>query len=256
MTPMEKAEHALNGRIEQLQARLQETTSDVTRRYLIQAIVVCIGMGEAITDYVKTIEQYAKIRYGELKQDQATLTAQHADLLTSGNELLERLKTNPMDRVLRQEIEGVKREMAAIQKTLRRKGDALEREVSPAMGLIDGLATNVGRLCKAEERSELRRAIKTMISHVQDLYRAHPTLPSNGIIDASSWEKSAFSALEEATDFYDCHARAGFQAMLVVEVMAMAVSQTPPQTAEEATQRANEAAALRVTKIAERFATG
>lgn len=254
MTPLEKAESALNRRIEQLQGRLPEIASEETRRHLVQAIVVCVGLGEAITDYVKTIEQSAKHRYGELKAEQTVLTARHAESLKTGQELLERLKTAPTDRALRREIDQVQRAMAAIQKTLRKKADALQREVAPAMGLIDGIASSVSRFCGAEEREELRRAIKTMIGGVQDLYRGHPALPTEGIIDAVSWKESAFSALEAATDFYDCQARAGFQAILALEVMTLAVSATPPQTAEDATRRANEAVARRIRTITERLA--
>src|SRR5688500_8705383 len=118
MTPIEKAENALNGRISQLQASLREAKSETAQRFLIQSLVVCIGIGEALTDYVRMIGEYAKGRHGELKQTHDTLTAQHAGLLKTGQELLERLKADPTDRALRKEIEAAQKSMAAIQKNL------------------------------------------------------------------------------------------------------------------------------------------
>ena len=104
MNPTEKAEVALNTRLDRLQANLRETSSDTARRFLFQSLVVCVGLGEALTDYVKQIGEYAQARYSQLKQTQTTLTAEHAALLASGNDLLERLKANPSDRSIRQEI--------------------------------------------------------------------------------------------------------------------------------------------------------
>src|ERR1041385_4430293 len=120
MTPTEKAENALNVRIAQIQTALRETQSETAQRLLFQSLVVCIGIGESLTDYVKAIGQYAQARHGELKQDHTTLTAKHAELLKAGNELLERLKADPSDRAIRKEIEATQNGMAAIQKSLRR----------------------------------------------------------------------------------------------------------------------------------------
>lgn len=246
MTPTEKSERALNRRIEQLQEQMQRSDSEVARRYLIQALLVCIGLGEAISDYVATIRQYAKARHGALKVTQIALTAQHEELLNSGKQLLERLKAAPTDRALRKEIETTQRGMAAIQKSLRRGADTLQREVGPSMRLIDQVADSVRRLCEAEGKDTLKRPIKAMVGHVQELYRTHPALPAKGIIDGAAWEKSALAAIDEATDFNDAQARAGFQAILALEVMIMAISPTPPQSAEETTERANASVALRL----------
>ena len=60
MTPIEKAENALNRRISQLQANLRDSTSETSQRFLLQSLVVSIGIGEALTDYVKKIGK----RYG------------------------------------------------------------------------------------------------------------------------------------------------------------------------------------------------
>src|SRR4051812_3626327 len=98
MNPTEKAEVALNTRLDRLQANLRDTTSDTARRFLFQSLVVCVGLGEALTDYVKKIGEYAKDRYSQLKQTHTTLTAEHAALLASGNELLARLKESPSER--------------------------------------------------------------------------------------------------------------------------------------------------------------
>lgn len=253
MTPIEKAEKALNSRIERLQANLREAQSETVRQFLFQSLVVCIGMGEALTDYVRMIGQYAQGRHGELKQAHATLTAQHADLLKSGNELLERLKANPGDRVIRKDIERAQQNMAAIQKTLRRGANALQREVAPSMAMIDKLALSVRRLGEADQIDALKRAITMIVGNVRELYLAQPTLPSKNIIDAASWEKSVVSEINQATDSHEAYARAGYQAMLALDVMTMAVSPTPPRTAGEATHRASESAAVRLKDITARL---
>ena len=54
----------------------------------------------------------------------------------------------------------------------------------------------------------------------------------------------------------NARARAGYQAMLALEVMTLVVASAPPQTPEEAAQRANEAASTRVKAIAARLADG
>lgn len=252
MTPMEKAENALNTRIEQFQAKLQQAESELARRSLVQAIVVFVGIGEAITHYVHTVSEYAKSRFAERKQEQAALTAQHADLLKSGTELLDRLKASPTDRALRKEIERTQTAMASIQKILRRGADTLQRELAPSVGLIDKIADSLRRLCEAQEKVALQRATKQLLNHAQEVHRA-PTVPPGGVIDPASWEKSALVAIAEAADFYDAQARAGYQALLALEVMTLSQSDEVPQTAEETTQRANTTVAQRLTAIAARF---
>lgn len=253
MTPIEKAENALNRRIEQIQARLRQAESETTQRFLLQSLVACIGVGEALTAYVRMIGQYARGRHGGLKQTQDTLTVRHAELLKSGQELLERLKANPTDRALRREIEAVQRNMAAVQKTLKRGANALQREVAPSIAMIDQLAESVRRLAEAEQLDALKRAVKLVVGNVRELYRVQPTLPTKDIIDAEAWEKSAVAAIDQATDFHEAYAQAGNQAMCALEMMTLAVSDTPPQTGEEAAQRANEAVTARVKAITERF---
>lgn len=255
MTPIEKAENALNSRIGRLQANLREAKSEAAQRWLFQSIVICIGIGEALTDYVKMIGQYAQGRHGELKQAQATLTAQHDDLLKSGKELLERLKADPTDRALRKEIELVQRNMAAIQKTLRRGANSLQRDTAPSMAMIDPLAMSVRRLCEADEPDALKRVIEMVVGHVGELYRAQPTLEQKDIIDTASWEKSAVSAIDQAADFREAFAQAGYQAILALDLMKMAVSDTPPRSAEEAINRASESVAERLKHITARFTT-
>jgi hypothetical protein len=253
MTPMEKAERALNDRIARLQVRLHETPSDTARRHLIQAVVVCVALSEGISDYVRTVQQYAQTRYGELKEEQAALTTRHAGLLDAGKELLEQLKADPADPTVRREIEEAQRAMATIQKTLRKSAETLQREVSPSIRRVDEIAEAVSRLCRAEERNELGRPLRLMISQVQALYRGHPNLPAKGIIDAQAWEASALASIQEATEFDDAHARAGFQVLVALEVMTLAVSPAPPETAEDATRRANEAVAQRIGRITARL---
>ncbi|MDO8541404.1 MAG: hypothetical protein Q7S40_13280 [Opitutaceae bacterium] len=255
MAPIEKAENALNRRIDRIQAALREAEPETARRFLIQSLVVCIGIGEALKDYVRMIGQYAQGRHGELKPTHDTLTAQHADLLKSGHELLERLKASPADRAIRKEIEIVQRNMAAIQRTLRRGANALQREVAPSIAMIDKLAESVRRLGEADQRDALKRVIKMIVGHARELYLAQPTLEAKDIIDPAAWEKSAGSEINEATDFYEAYARAGYRTILALDVMTMAVSQTPPRTAEEAIHRANESAAARVKAITARLTT-
>jgi hypothetical protein len=102
----------------------------------------------------------------------------------------------------------------------------------------------------------LKRVIEMGVEHVRELYLTQPGLPSKDLIDAAAWGKSAVSEIEQATDFYEAYATAGYQAVRALEVMTMAVSPTPPVSAEEITQRANEAVATRLTAIAARFANG
>lgn len=253
MTSIEKAESALNCRIEQLQARLRAAESETARGFLLQAIVACIGIGEALKDYIKMIGEYAKGRYGELKPEHESLTAQHATLLKSGTELLEQLKANPSDRALLNEIERAQAAMETIQKTLRRGANALQRDVAPSLALIDPLALSIRRLGEADQLDALQRVTKMLIRHARDLYLAHPTLPDQNIIDATTWEKSAVFEIDQATDFHEAYARAGYQAMLALDVMTMAVSPTPPRTAEEAIQRAGTSVVTRVKAITSRF---
>ena len=256
MNPTEKAEVALNTRLDRIQANLRETSSDTARRFLFQSLVVCVGLGEALTDYVKKIGEYAQARYGQLKQTHTTLTAEHAALLTSGNALLEKLKANPDDRGIRQEIDRAQRDMAAIQKTLRRGADSLQRDLAPSMAMVEELAVTVRRFGEAAERDELKRVIETIVGHVHELYRTQPDLPSKNLIDTGSWGKSAVGEMEQSTDFYEAYASAGYQVVRAIEVMTLAVSLTPPTTADEISTSANAAVATRLKAIAERLATG
>jgi hypothetical protein len=255
MNPTEKAEVALNTRLDRLQVNLRETSSDTARRFLFQSLVVCVGLGEALTDYVKTIGGYAQARYGQLKKTHTALTDEHASLLASGTEMLERLKASPNDRGILQEIERAQRDMAAIQKTLRRGADSLQRDLAPSMAMVDELALVVRRFGEASERPELKRVLETVVEHVHELYRTQPGLPSKHLIDTAAWGKSAVTEMEQATDFYEAYAGAGYQVVRAIEVMAMAVSETPPTAADEISTRANAAVATRLKAIAERLAT-
>jgi hypothetical protein len=253
MTPIEKAETALNRRLERLQINLRAATSENSRRFLAQSLVVCIGLGEAMTDYVKMIGQYAQGRYGEIKQSHAALTAQHADLLKSGAELLAQLKVRPDDRAIRQEIERTQHAMESIQKTLRRGANSLQRDLAPSMGMADKIAGSIRHFAEADGPEPLKHAIGKIVGHVRELYLSHPALPAKDIIDAAAWEKSAAAEIEQASDFYEAYALAGYQALRALDVMTMAVSSTPPETAEHAAHRANESVATRLKEITVRF---
>ncbi len=253
MTPIEKAENALNLRIERIQAGLRESRSESARQALFQSLVVCAGIGEALRDYIRTIGHFAQERHGELKQTHDTLTAQHADWLKAGNALLERLNAAPTDRAIRKEIELAQKQMEAIQKTLRRGANALQREVAPSMGMIDHMALSIRRLGDADDMNALKRVTKEVIAHACDLYRTQPTLTAKELIDAAAWEKSALAEIDHVTDFYAAYACAGFQVMRALDLMTLAVSPAPPQTTVEATHRANESVAARLKDITARF---
>lgn len=253
MTPIEKAERALNLRIAQIQAGLREARSEAARQALFQSLVVCAGIGEALRDYIKAIGQFAQERHGELKQTHDTLTAQHADLLKAGNELLTRFKANPADRAIRKELELAQRAMENIQKTLRRGANALQREVAPSMGMIDHMALSIRRLGEADAIDALKRVTKEVVDHARELYRTQPTLPARDLIEAAAWEKSAGAEIDRAADFYAAYACAGFQVIRALDLIILAVSSAPPQTTEETTRRAHESAVTRLKEITARF---
>ena len=255
MTNIEKAEVALNRRLERLQANLREAKTESARRFLAQSLVVCVGLGEALTDYVKMIGQYAQGRYGELKQANTAMIAEHADLLKSGNALLEQLKLDPNDRILRKKIEVAQRAMETIQKTLRRGADSLQRDLAPSMGMVETLSASVRRFGEADQIEGLKRVTGAIVGHVRELYLAQRALPAKNIIDADAWEESAAIEISNASDFYEAYALAGYQALRAIDVMTMAVSENPPRTGEEATQRANESVAVRLKAITARFGT-
>jgi hypothetical protein len=256
MTPAEKAIHAVNARIERLQARLREANAEPTRRFLFESVLVTIGIGEALTDYIKTVGDHARRRHGELKASNAALETQHAELLKSGQQLLEQLKANPTDRAIRKEIDGLQQGMATIQKNLRRGANALQRDVAPGLAKIDALAESVRKVSDAEQIDALKRVLKTIVQHVHELYVTQRTLPAKDTIDATAWEKSALTEIDRATDLHDAYARAGYQAILALEIMRLAMSETPPQTNQEATRRGNEAVTARIKQIAGRFTPG
>lgn len=255
MTPAEKAVNAVNSRIERLQAHLREAKSEAAQRFLSESVLVTIGVGEALAGYIKAVGEHAQRRHGELKATNAALTAQHAELLKGGQALLEQLKANPTDRAIRKEIDLAQQNMETVQKTVRRGANALQRDLAPSLALIDKFAVSVRKLSDAEETEALKRGLKTVVELVRELYVAQRTLPLKDTINAEVWQKSALAEIDQATDFYDAYARSGYQTILALELMTMAVSATPPQTLGEATSRANEAVAARIKQIASRFAT-
>jgi hypothetical protein len=256
MTPIEKAETALNARIERLQAGLRAAESEAARQFLFQSLVVCLGIGEALKDYIKAIGQYAQGRHGELKQTHDALTAEHAAVLKSGQALLEQLKASPGDRALLKEIEAAQRKMEAIQKNLKRGANALQRDTAPSLAMIDKLALSLRRLADAGDPDALKRAVQAIVEHAQELYLAQPGLPAKDIVDAAAWEKSAVSEIDRAGDAHEAFARTGFHTLLALDVMTLAVSPTPPETAAEATQRASENVSARLKAITTRLAAG
>lgn len=253
MTPHEKAVSALNARLARLQASLREAKTEAAQQFLFQSIVVTVGIAEALSDYIKGVGQYAQRRHGEVKQVNEGLAAQHADSLQSGRELLEKLKANPTDRALRKEIERVQRAMEAMQKNLRRGTNALQRDLAPSLAMIDKFSESVRRLGDTDEHDALKRVLKTIVGQVRELYAAQPGLPAKDCINADVWEKSAVGEIDQAAGIHDAYARAGYQTMLALALMTLALSAHPPRTADEATSRANEAVGVRVKEVAGRF---
>jgi uncharacterized protein YoxC len=254
MTPHEKAVTALNRRIERLQASLAEATEESTRRFLFQAIVVTLGLGEALNDFIRKVGAYAQRRHGELKQTNEAMAAQHAALLQSGKELLEQFKANPTDRALRKEIERTQREMEAIQKNLRRGANALQRDVAPGVAMIDTLAESVRRISDAEDVAAMKRLLKSLVEQVQELHATQPGLPAKNLVDATAWETAMVAEIDRASERYDAFARVGYQAVVALEMAAIAVAESPPATSEEATARVDGAVAARLKEITARFA--
>jgi hypothetical protein len=253
MTPIDKAERALNLKIEQIQMRIQAAGSERPRSDLVQALLIWASLGAAITEFVGTIGQSAKRRHAELKEKQVALIAQHEGLLKSGQEQLERFKANPADPTVRNEIKQTQRSLEAIQKTLRRGAASLQNEVNPSIRILDTAADHVRRLCESEDKTEIKRWTRAIVKQPEALYRTHPALPTSGIINTATWEESATAAIEQAADFLEAQARGGFQAMLVLEILIMAISQNPPQSSEEAAARANAAVSLRMKDMMERL---
>lgn len=253
MTPHEKALTAINARLERLQASLREAKVETTQRFLFQSLVVTLGVAEALNDYIKKIGEYAQRRHAALKQTNAALESEHAGALKSGQALLEKLKAAPTDRAIRKEIERVQQDMAAIQKTLRRGTNALQRELAPSLATIDRMSESVRRLGESDDSDALKRLLKTIVGQVRELYATQPDLPAKDVIDAAGWEKSTTAEIDDAAGFHDAYARAGFHAALGLELMTLAVSENPPATRDEAAQRANEAAARRLKEITARL---
>ena len=251
MTPHEKAVDAINVRLERLQANLREAQGEVARRFLFQSVVVTIAIAEALGDYVKAVGANAERRFGTVKQKNEILGSRHNELLQSGQQLLEKLKVDPTNQSVRSEIEQVKREMAAVQKDIRRDANALQRELAPTLAMIDEMSMAIRRFTEADEEGALKRQISAVIGHVRNLYAAQSVPLAPDVV--TSWEAAAVSELDQGTEYHDAYARAGHQVTLALEWLIMAVSENPPSGADEAVQRANEAVGRRLKEITARI---
>lgn len=254
MTPHEKAVAAVNARIERLQAELHGAKAEGAQRFLIQAIVVTVSAAEALNDYARAVGQFAQRRHAQVKQANETLTTQHAELLKSGQILLEQLKASPTDKALRKEIERTQSAMAAVQNTVRRGANALQRDLAPGLALLDEMAGALRRLSEAEQADALKRGLKAIVGHVRELYAAQSGVRGKDLVDAPVWEKSILAEVDQAAGFHDAYARAGYQAILALELMTLAVAENPPETAGEAARRAQEAVAVRLKAVTARLA--
>jgi hypothetical protein len=252
MTPHEKAVAAINARLQQLQSELRVATAESAQRFLFQAIVVAVAAAEALNDFIATVGRHGERRHGEAKQANEALAAQHAALLNSGRELLEKLKANPGDRSLRKEIELAQNNMATIQKVLRRATNALQRDLAPGLAMVDRMAEDVRRFADAGDAEALRRFFRAIVGHVGEFCAAH-TGPAKGLVDVALWGKTGLAELDQAAGFNDAYARAGYQGVMALESATMVLADEPPRTAEDATARASDMAAARLKRIAARF---
>jgi hypothetical protein len=253
MSPYEKAVAALNARLERLQATLSAATIETARQAAFQCIVVTLGLGEALNEYLTTVRDYAQRRHDELKETNDSLATRHAELLESGKQMLEQLKANPTDREIRRQIDVAQQNMAAIQKMVRRGTNALQRDVAPSVATIDPIADTVRRFVEATDRDDLGRVLRTLIGQVSELYATHPTITARDLIDTNAWEKTIESELDQASGPDDSYARAGYQALLAIGLMIFAVSENPPKAAAEAFSRGTEGVATRLKGITARF---
>ena len=256
MTPHEKAVNAINLRLERLRAKLGEAKEESAQRFLFQAIIATIGVAEALSEYIKAVGNFARRRHGEVKAQSDAIGAQHADLLKSGQELLEKLKANPADRAIRKEIEQTEQQMAVAQKSVRRTANALQRELGPSVAVIDEMALNIKRFSEADQTEVLKRVLKALVAQTRGLYSAQLGASATEVIDGAAWEKAAAAEIDQAGGIDDAYARTGYQAILALEMMMMAVSESPPGTALEAIQRANESVAARLKELMARFTAG
>jgi hypothetical protein len=196
MSPHEKAVNAINHRLERLQANLRDARTESAQQFLFQSLVVTLGLSETLSDYIRSVGQYAQRRHGAFKQTTATDGARHAALLQSGQEMLAQLKANPSDAALRKEIARAQQEMEAIQKELRRGAFSLQRELALSVALVDKLSESIRRFCEADDAEALRRPLKELIGCTRELYAGlEPTRPLKEIIDTTAWENSAVSVL-------------------------------------------------------------
>jgi hypothetical protein len=255
MTPHEKAVAAINARLEKLQGDLRASNAETAQHFLVQAIVVTIGLAEALNDFIAQVGRHAQRRHGEARQASESLAARHAAALHSGRELLEKLKANPTDRAVRKEIELAQKDMAATQKALRRGANALQRELAPGLAAIDRMAEQIRKLVEAGQSDGLKRIVRAVVAHVGEFCAAQPA-PLKSLVDPEAWEKMAVAELDQAAGFNDAFARAGFQTVLALEIMTAVLAENPPRTPDEATGRATAAASERLKRITARFATG
>lgn len=253
MSPIEKAESALNTRVATLQANLRAAGATSAQPALFQALLVCLAVGDSLADYVRAVNEHAQARHAELKRVEGELTAQHLALLQAGSQLLEQLKVNPGDKAVRQEIERTKRSMEGVQQKLRRGSYALRNDLAPGIAMIDQVALTIRRFGEADQLEVLKRAVRAMIAHAAELYRSQPGLTARDIVDADEWEPAAVAGIDQATEFQEAYARAGYQTLLALKLLAMALSPTPPETTAEATSRATAAIAERLKATATRI---
>jgi hypothetical protein len=254
MSPVEKAEGALNDRVAVLQAHLRAAQTAAAQQAFFQALLVCFAVGEALADYVRSVSEYARGRHGEIKQVEQALAAEHLILLQKGTQLLEQLKSNPADKAVRKEIERSKRGMEGLQKKLRRGTYSLRSDLAPSLAAIDKVALTIRRFGEAGDIDGLKEVVKAVVGHAHELYRTQPGLAARDIVDTAVWGKAALAGVDHATEFQEAFARAGYQVLLALDLMRMTLSPTPPKATEEAIRHATEAIAERLKATAGRFA--
>jgi hypothetical protein len=97
--------------------------------------------------------------------------------------------------------------------------------------------------------------VRTWVAQVQGHYAAASARLGKHLINAEEWEASALAEIARAAEFHDAYARAGFQLVLALELLALAIAESPPTTSEESIYRAKEMAGARLKAVAARLAT-
>jgi hypothetical protein len=127
--------------------------------------------------------------------------------------------------------------------------------MSGSLGLVEPMADNLRRFSESDQIEGMQRLIGQWVGQVSDFYAEAVRRLERGLIDAETWENAAVAEITQASEFYDAYARTGFQLVLALELLALALAEAPPTTAAEAIGRAKEAATARLKEVAARLSS-